>query len=104
MLQFFLVYQTQVKSPNTESKPQITNDQTNSRNINDVRLSNYENVENDNSTYTTLNRSALGDACDDHVYGNLNQVMKNIRTKKSGRNWVLRSFLYIKSNVKYFHT
>ena len=73
-----LFYQTRVKLPSTESKPETTNDETNSRNIYDVPLNNYENVEDDHSTYTALKRPALRETGDDHVYGHLNQVIKNV--------------------------
>ena len=75
----YLIYQLQFKSPNTEAKPETTNDGNNSRNIYDMPANNYENVENDNSTYTALQRPAPGQPSDDHVYAHLNQALKNVQ-------------------------
>ena len=73
----YLMYKNRVKSPNNEPKHETINDQTNSTNIYDMPLNNYENAENDHSTYTALKRPASGESSDDHVYTHLNQPLKN---------------------------
>ena len=73
----YLIYQNRLKSSNNEPKPEATNDQTNSRHIYDMPLNNYEVSEDDNSTYTALQRPAPGEPSDEHVYGHLNQPLKN---------------------------
>ena len=75
----YFIYQTRVKSPNDEPKPETTNDQTNSRNIYDMPLNNYEVSEDDHSTYAALKRPAPGESSDDHVYGHLNQALKHVQ-------------------------
>ena len=55
-----------------------TNDENNSRHIYDVPVSNYEQVEDEQSTYTDLKRPGAGEVNDDHLYGHLNQVLRNV--------------------------
>ena len=73
----YLIYQNRVKSSNNEPKPEATNDQTNSRHISDMHFNKYEVSEDDHSTYTALQRPAPGEPSDEHVYGHLNQPLKN---------------------------
>jgi hypothetical protein len=76
----YFIYQTRVKSTNTEEpKPETTNDQKDSRHIYETPVNNYENVEDDHSTYTDLKRPAPGEASDDHVYAHLNQTLKDLK-------------------------
>ena len=79
----YFIYETRIKSPNTqEPKPetsQTTNDQKDSRHLYDTPVNNYENVEDDHSTYTALKRPAPGEASDDHLYASLNQTLKDLK-------------------------
>ena len=72
----YFIYHTRLKSPNTEAKPE-TNDNNSSKNIFDMPSTNYENVEDDHSTYTALQRPAPGESSDKHVYAHLNEPLKN---------------------------
>ena len=73
-----------MKSPKSKPRKETTNDQTerNPRDIYDIPLNDlYESVEDCQSTYTDLKRPAPGEPSDDHdhVYGNLNQTLKNLK-------------------------
>ena len=58
---------------------ETTNDENNSRRIYDIPVStNYEQVDDEKSTYTALKRPGPGEVNDDHLYGHLNQVGQNI--------------------------
>ena len=74
----YFIYQTRIKSQKTDGKPE-TNDEINSRNNQDIPLDNndYENVEDDHSTYTALKRPGPGEPSDDHIYASLNQAANN---------------------------
>ena len=69
--------QIQQKS-NTEAKPETTNDAIDSSDIYDMPIAddeNYENVENDNLTYTPLKWPAPGQPSDEHVYSHLHETV-----------------------------
>jgi hypothetical protein len=72
----YFIYQTRIKSRNTKAKQETTNDETNSRNNQDIPLDNYdyENVEDYQSTYTALKRPATAEQSDYHVYTSLNDT------------------------------
>jgi hypothetical protein len=76
----YFIYQTRrLKSSNTEANVETTNDENNSRRIYDIPVStNYEQVDDEKSTYTALKRPGPGEVNDDHLYGHLNQVGQNI--------------------------
>ena len=78
----YLIYQIGFKSPSAGAKPETTNEENDSRDIYDVPANNYENVEDDNSTYTVLQRPAPGQPSDDHVYAHLNQELKDVQTNQ----------------------
>ena len=71
-----------MKSPKSKPGKETTNDQTerNPRDMYDIPLNDlYESVEDCHSTYTDLKRPAPGEPSDDHVYGNLNQMLKDLK-------------------------
>ncbi|CAB4006567.1 Receptor-type tyrosine- phosphatase delta, partial [Paramuricea clavata] len=79
----YFIYQTRrLKSSNVEANAETTNDENNSRHIYDVPVSNCEHVEDEQSTYTALKRPAPGEVNDDHLYGHLNQVLRNVYTNQ----------------------
>ena len=57
---------------------ETTNDENNSRHIYDVPVSNCEQVEDEQSPYTALKRPGPGEVNDDHLYGHLNLVLRNV--------------------------
>jgi hypothetical protein len=62
---------------------ETTNDENNSRHIYDIPVSNYEQVDDEQSPYTTaLKRPGPGEANDDHLYGHLNQVVQNVHANQ----------------------
>ena len=72
----YFVYQTRLKSSSTEAKPETTNSENNPRHIyDDTADGNYEQVDDEQSTYTALKRPGPGEKDDDHVYAHLNQVL-----------------------------
>ena len=75
----YFIYQTRrPKASNTEANVETTNDENNSRHIYDTPVSNYEQGDDEQSTYTALKRPGPGEANDDHIYGHLNQVLQNV--------------------------
>ncbi len=74
----YFVYQTRLKSQSTEAKQETTNDENNSRHIYDTPVTNNEQANNEQSTYTALKRPAPSEVDDGHVYGHLNQVPQNV--------------------------
>ena len=50
---------------------EITNEENNPRDIYEVPDCNYEQGDDEQSTYTALQRSGPGKANDDHLYGHL---------------------------------
>ncbi len=68
----YFVYQARLKSSNTaEAKQETTNDKNNSGHIYDIPEKNYEQVDNEQSTYTALKRPGPGEVDDGHVYAHL---------------------------------
>ena len=57
---------------------EITNEENNPRNIYEVPLQLRTSIDDEQSTYTALQRSGPGKANDDHLYGHLNQVRQNV--------------------------
>ena len=57
---------------------EITNEENNPRNIYEVPDCNYEQGDDEQSTYTALQRSGPEKGNDDHLYGHLNQVRQNV--------------------------
>ena len=74
----YLVHRIRVKPPIAEEKQTRTMDENGLRNIYDVD-SNYEEIDDDHSTYTALQRPAPGESSEDHVYAHLNQALNNIQ-------------------------
>ena len=71
----YFIYQTRKKLGN-ETKPETTNDESDSSDIYDMPITdNYENAEDDHSPYTALKWPAPGEPSDDHVYGHLQQTV-----------------------------
>jgi hypothetical protein len=48
-----------------------TNDESNSKHIYDIPLNNYEQANDEQSTYTALKRPGPGEVNDDNLYGHL---------------------------------
>jgi hypothetical protein len=76
----YFIYQTRIKSAKTDGKPEAKDEINSGKNNQDIPLDNndYENVEDDHSTYTALKRPGPGEPSDDHVYASLNQAAKNV--------------------------
>ncbi len=74
----YFVYQTRLKSPSTDAKPETANDENNSRHIYDTPVTNNEQENNEQSTYAALKRPGPGEVDDGHVYAHLNQVLQNV--------------------------
>ncbi len=97
IIAYQFVYRTRLKSPNTETNSaETTNDENNlqhnddtangiddiANGIDDIAndiADDYEQVDNEQSTYTALKRRGPGEKDDDHVYAHLiNQVPQNV--------------------------
>ena len=74
----YFVYQTRLKSPSTVAKQETTNDEGNSRHIYDIPVTNNEQADDEESTYTALKRPGPGEVDDGHVYAHLNEVVQNV--------------------------
>ncbi len=56
----------------------MTNDESKSRHIYDIPVTNNEHANNEQSTYAALKRPGPGEVDDGHVYCHLNQVPQNV--------------------------
>ncbi len=70
----YFVYQSRFKPPSTEAKP--ANDESNSRDIYNIPVTNNEQANNEQSICTALKRPGPGEVDDGHVYAHLNQVLQ----------------------------
>ncbi len=57
---------------------ETTNDESNPRRNYDIPDENYEQVDDEQSTYTALKRPGPGEIEDSHVYAHLNPVPQNV--------------------------
>ena len=74
----YLIYRIRRLKSSKENSENKSKERNNSKDIyeNPVKDGNYEQVENEQSTYTALNRSRK-DENDDHFYAHLNEVHKD---------------------------
>ena len=74
-LLYFICQKRRRKSSNTEANVEKTNEVSNPQYIYDD-VGNYEQVDDEQSTYTALNKP--GEVIDDHLYAHLNEVTQNM--------------------------
>jgi hypothetical protein len=74
----YFIYETRIKSPNTQEPKPETSQTTNDQNDSIQSVSSYEDVKDDHMTYTAPKRPAPGEPSDDHVYASLNQEPNNV--------------------------
>jgi uncharacterized protein (UPF0333 family) len=72
---YFIRQNRRRKSSSTEANVEKTNEVSNSQYIYDD-VGNYEQVDDEQSTYTALNKP--GEVSDDHLYAHLNEVTQNM--------------------------
>ena len=72
---YFICQNHRRKSSSTKANVEKTNEVSNSQHIYDD-VGNYEQVDDEQSTYTALNKP--GEVIDDHLYAHLNDVTQNM--------------------------